>query len=254
MKPAGHLFAAVWVVGLFSFSLSQKDCALQNGKAGEPGIPGRDGWQGQKGEKGEPGLQVQLSKEALAALKGDEGEQGPVGGIGVKGYQGLLGPPGPAGPPGPSGSTGDSFGDADVSKAAFSVIRTRKMYPNYNQPVAFDKAIINVNNDFNIETGHFICKVPGVYYFVFHSVSEGNLCLKLRSDRSPDVSLTFCDFNQRQVSQVVSGGAVLELAKGNRVWIEPVRNPERESVEYNRMTIKSEPSAVFSGFLVFGTE
>ncbi|KAL7844272.1 hypothetical protein SRHO_G00228110 [Serrasalmus rhombeus] len=239
MKPAGHLFAAVWVVGLFSFSLCQKDCALQDGKVGQPGIPGRDGWAGQKGEKGEPGLQVQLSKEALAALKGDEGEQGPVGDIGVKGYQGLLGPPGPAGPPGPSGRSGDSFGDVDVSKAAFSVIRTRKMYPNHYQPVAFDRAIINVNNDFNIETGHFTCRVAGVYYFVFNSVSEGNLCLKLRSNHSPDVSLTFCDFNQRQISQVVSGGAVLELAKGNKVWIEPVKNLDRETVEHNRMTIKT---------------
>ena len=89
---------------------------------------------------------MQLSKEALDALKGDEGEQGPVGDIGVKGYQGLLGPTGTAGRQGTSGSSGDSFGDADVSKAAFSVIRTRKTYPSHNQPVAFDRAIINVNN------------------------------------------------------------------------------------------------------------
>ncbi|XP_072518067.1 complement C1q subcomponent subunit A [Salminus brasiliensis] len=252
MRLPGRLCAVVWVAGLFSFSLCQDNCKVLDGKPGQAGVPGRDGWPGQKGEKGEPALQVQLSKEALVDLKGDEGEQGLVGDIGIKGYQGLLGPPGPAGPPGPSGSSGASSGHADASKAAFSVLRTAKEYPSYNKPVTFNKAIINVNNDFQLEKGEFTCRVAGVYYFVFHSVSEEHLCLKLRSNRNPELGLTFCDFNQMKKSQVVSGGAVLELARGNKVWIEPVRNPDRAQ-EYNKMTSKDEMSTVFNGFLIFTT-
>ncbi|XP_066502179.1 complement C1q subcomponent subunit A [Hoplias malabaricus] len=251
MPHPARLFAAVCVCGLVSFSLGQPDCRLQDGKTGQDGVPGRDGWPGQKGEKGDSGLQVQLSKEALAAFKGHEGEQGPVGDIGIKGYQGLLGPPGPAGPPGPSGSTGYTFGGD--SKAAFSVLRTNKVFPSYNRPVTFDKVNINIHNDFDLTTGQFTCRIAGVYYFVFSSVSEDNLCLKLRSNGATPVSLTFCDFNQRKISQVVSGGAVLELAEGNKVWIEPVKNPDRESLDYNRMTTKSDHSAVFNGFLIFTT-
>ncbi|KAI4900503.1 hypothetical protein NFI96_020131, partial [Prochilodus magdalenae] len=163
--------------------------------------------------------QVHLSNEALAALKGEDGEPGPVGYIGVKGFQGDLGPPGLPGPPGPSGRSGDSVGGAGASKAAFSVLRTSKTTPSYNRPVTFDKAVTNVNDDFNLQTGHFTCKVAGVYYFVFHSVSEGNLCLQLKGTYRNAVDLTFCDFYQpspRHISQVVSGGAVLQLAKGDK--------------------------------------
>lgn len=249
---AGHLFAAVWVAGLFSFTLSQNDCKVLDGKAGQAGNPGRDGWPGQKGEKGQPASQVQLSKDEMNFLKGDEGEQGPVGDIGIKGFQGFIGPPGPAGPPGPVGVSGGSSGDVDTSKAAFSVVRTSRTDPSYNRPVTFDKAVTNVNDDFSLETGRFSCSVAGVYYFVFHSVSEESLCLKLRRDTDPEVGLTFCDFNLNKRSQVVSGGAVLELARGSKVWIEPVKNPDRVG-EYNKMAKKADMSAVFSGFLIFTT-
>lgn len=194
-----------------------------------------------------------MSQEALAAFRGDKGEQGPMGDIGIQGYQGLLGPPGPPGPPGIIGTTGGSSGDAGRSKAAFSVLRTNKVFPSYNKPVIFDKAITNVNNYFNLNEGYFTCNVAGVYYFVFHSVSEGNLCLQLMSDSNPPLNLYFCDFNQSRTSQVISGGAVIKLAQNNKVWIQPFKNPEFGSEELNRMSTKYEMSAVFSGFLVFAT-
>ncbi|XP_076835516.1 complement C1q subcomponent subunit A [Brachyhypopomus gauderio] len=250
MQLLDHFFLLVWVAALFPSGLCQDSCQVHDGKPGQAGVPGRDGWPGQKGDKGEPGLQVELSKSVLDGLKGDEGEQGLIGELGVNGYEGLLGPPGPAGPAGQTGPTAGGFGLAAESKAAFSVVRTTKEIPRTNKPVTFDKEHVNVNGDFKLPTGIFTCRVPGVYYFVFHAVSEGNLCLKLIRDGNSPEDLLFCDFNRLGALQVVSGGAVFELAKGNKVWIEPWKDTQ----DYNKMTTKSEMSTVFNGFLIFAKE
>lgn len=56
VSPSGHLFGAVLVAALLSFSLCQDHCRGQDGKPGQPGVSGRDGLRGKKGEKGEPGI------------------------------------------------------------------------------------------------------------------------------------------------------------------------------------------------------
>ncbi|XP_046723932.1 complement C1q subcomponent subunit A [Silurus meridionalis] len=251
MQLSVHLFAVVWVAALLSFILCQDNCRVQDGKAGQPGISGKDGWPGQKGEKGEPGLLVQKSMQELTAFKGDKGEDGPIGDIGPKGLPGVLGPEGPIGPTGNQGSSIDSE-VSNTKKAAFTVTRKKNEYPRYNSPLIFTEQLINLNSDFNIQTGYFTCKIPGMYYFVFHFVSEGDLCVKLMSDNSARVTLSFCDFNKRtsSVSQVMSGGFVIELAKGNKVWIQPFKNPEHNTETYKMS--KTEKS-VFNGFLIFAT-
>lgn len=56
ISPSVHLFGAVLVAALLSFSLCQDNCRAQDGKPGQPGVSGRDGLPGKKGEKGEPGM------------------------------------------------------------------------------------------------------------------------------------------------------------------------------------------------------
>lgn len=240
------LFALVWG-GVLVFC--QDNCRVHDGKDGSPGNPGRDGMPGVKGEKGQPALQVEVSKAALDKIKGEMGSRGPQGPQGEKGY---LGPEGPRGGPGPKGPPGRSEGiDRIISsqRPAFSVQRNANTYPTYNHPVTFNTALSNVNEYFNLNTGHFTCAFSGVYYFVFHSVSEGRLCLRLKSDSNPPVTLSFCDFNPSSKIQAVSGGAVLTLARNNKVWIEPFKVGEIES---NKMSKKSEKgSTVFSGFLIY---
>ncbi|XP_051536298.1 complement C1q subcomponent subunit A [Myxocyprinus asiaticus] len=242
-------FALVWVGVLLPFFSCQEFCRVQDGKDGLEGIPGRDGMPGPKGEKGKPALQVELNKIALDEFKGEMGSQGPQGEVGPKGYLGLQGPPGPPGPKGPRG-TSAGFGTANISqKPAFSVLRNKLSYPLHGQPVTFDMQLSNVNGNFHLETGYFTCKVPGVYYFVFHSMSEGRLCLRLKSNSKSPVSLSFCDFNLRSVSQVVSGGAILKLAQNERVWIEPFK---ADNTDGNKMSKSSgQVSAVFNGFLIY---
>lgn len=196
---------------------------------------------------------MELSKEERIALKGDKGEEGAIGDIGPKGLQGLLGPPGPFGPPGNPGSS-VAGGLSNTKKAAFTVRRNMNQFPSFEMPVLFNELFIDLNSDFGLKTGKFTCKHAGVYYFVFHAVSEGDLCLHLKSDNKAELTLPFCDYNQRKTSgstsQVMSGGAVIELEVGNSVWLQPYKNTELNR-DTNKMS-RSEKS-VFSGFLIFAT-
>ncbi|KAI7795919.1 complement C1q subcomponent subunit A [Triplophysa rosa] len=247
-----RLFALFPVVWGGAFVFCQDYCRVQDGKDGLQGIPGRDGMPGPKGEKGQPALQIKLDKIALDEIKGELGSRGPQGPQGDKGMMGPMGEPGTSGSPGPKGSTGSSgHGNKPIPSQtpAFSVLRSVKDHPSHNQPVTFNTELSNVKQDFNLQTGKFTCRVAGVYYFAFHSASEGPLCLRLKSNSETPASLSFCDVNPHSRVHVVSGGAVLKLAQSNTVWIEPFK--ENASKNSNKMSTNSEKgSTVFNGFLI----
>lgn len=182
-------------------------------------------------------------------VKGDRGDKGFPGPMGSKGYGGEQGPLGPPGTQGFKGSSGDSSSSGSQQQSAFSVKRTRKEKPANAAPVAFDAVITDINSDFNLQTGQFTCKIPGTYYFVFHSMSMGNLCLALKSNALTDESLGFCDSNKRGTTQLISGGAVLQLVQGQKVWVEPFRDDKNNLA--NHMTITKQSTIVFNGFLIF---
>lgn len=192
-------------------------------------------------------MQDELNSITLQELKGETGIRGPPGEPGQKGFMGAQGPKGFPGPKGPRGSSGgiDGSGGTASKKPAFSVLRTRADLASYGQPVTFDNELSNVDIEFNLKTGYFTCKVPGVYYFVFHTSSEGHLCLRLKNDRN-SVNLNFCDLNPRSLSVVVSGGAVLELSTNDKVWIEPFT----KAAGAGRKMPQS-MSAVFNEFLIY---
>ncbi|KFP32380.1 Complement C1q subcomponent subunit C, partial [Colius striatus] len=111
------------------------------GLPGMPGVPGRDGRDGWKGAKGEPGK------------------------------TGPMGPPGLPGGPGPMGMAGEPGLPGSYKQkhqAAFSVTRQTSEHPLRNVPIVFNHVITNTNDDYSTSTGKFTCRLPGLYYFVFH--------------------------------------------------------------------------------------
>ncbi|NXC45397.1 C1QA protein, partial [Penelope pileata] len=213
-------------------------CRAPNGKDGFPGIPGLDGRPGQKGDMGEPGKSAQRT-----GIQGPKGGKGEPGRPGIPGNQGYHGPPGPLGlpgQPGPKGPKGKTGNIQQQPRPAFSASRSSP--PSRGSTVVFDNIITNQENSYNPQTGEFTCSIPGLYYFAYQVVANGDLCLSITKNRQHVVS--FCDNNSRNILQVNSGSSVLSLAVGDRV---AVNMAGRGSTIYSG----SEADSVFSGFMLF---
>ncbi|CAF95737.1 unnamed protein product [Tetraodon nigroviridis] len=189
------------------------DCKGIAGEAGQAGVPGRDGRPGAKGEKGEP-----------------------VGPRGLPGSPGL---------PGPGGNIAMSAEHVQQSQSAFSVLRTDRKYPTLGKKVTYQETLVNKPGDFNTTTSTFTCRKPGVYYFTFQSTAKVSVCLRIASDTIFDKP-GFCDYN-RNADQVLSGGVVLQLTAGQKVWLESFR--DRQTDAETRDTQAKQ--IFFSGFLIF---
>ncbi|KAM9860091.1 complement C1q subcomponent subunit C-like [Aulostomus maculatus] len=248
----GEYYGLAVVVGvamLLSPGQCDVNCKGKDGHPGEPGIPGRSGLTGVKGEKGDSAFMWRHPMDSITLMmKGETGDRGLPGPIGPKGFRGNVGAaglPGPSGTPGPDGRGvihGDDFSQQAMS--AFSVIRTDASYPQYNKIVTYQTSAVNRPADFNIATGHFTCRVPGVYYFVFHSTAKVSTCLRIASEALAN-QLGFCDYN-RNYDQVLSGGVVLQLNAGQRVWLESFR--DQQTVEDARDI--RDKQIIFNGFLI----
>nr|XP_012295541.1 complement C1q subcomponent subunit A [Aotus nancymaae] len=239
--PRGWLVVCVLAISLAS-TVTQDVCRAPNGKdgvAGRPGRPGRPGLKGEQGEPGAPGIRT-----GIQGLKGDQGEPGPPGNPGKVGYPGPSGPLGTRGMPGIKGIKGNPGNIRDQPRPAFSAIRRNP--PMGGNVVIFDTVITNQEGRYQNNSGRFVCAVPGYYYFTFQVVSKRDICLFIVFSSRGQVrrSLGFCDANSKGIFQVVSGGTVLHLQRGDQVWIE--KDPSTGHIYQG-----SEADSVFSGFLIF---
>uniref|UniRef100_A0A670YFG2 C1q domain-containing protein n=1 Tax=Pseudonaja textilis TaxID=8673 RepID=A0A670YFG2_PSETE len=194
------------------------------GNPGHNGLPGRDGRDGTKGIKGDLGP---------IGPKGQKGE------IGIQGEIGLRGPIGPKGHVGPKGEIGV------IARSAFSVGLTAK-FPPLNVPIKFDKVLYNSFDHYSTETGVFTCQIPGVYYFTYHiTVFSRNMRVALVKNEHR--MLHTADMYQGAEDQA-SGGIVLELQKGDRIWLQTYGGET-----FNGLFADPDDDTVFSGFLLFST-
>ncbi|CAL8402556.1 unnamed protein product [Arctogadus glacialis] len=76
-----------------------------------------------------------------------------------------------------------------------------------------------------------------------------SMCLRLNSDALSPTPLEFCDYNSRETGQVLSGGGVLQLTRGKKVWMEGFMDNQPATVT----TDTQEKKIIFNGFLVFPT-
>ncbi|XP_034388041.1 complement C1q subcomponent subunit A [Cyclopterus lumpus] len=244
--------ALVGVALLLTTGQCDVGCRGTDGRAGESGASGRDGYAGAKGDKGEPAVMDDgpVDDGVLLALKGEAGSRGPQAVMGPKGFRGHLGgagDPGGLGSPGPEGKSIGQGGQLSPQqgRSAFSVIRTDNSYPPVGQVVTFQSTVVNTLLDFDLTTGHFVCRVPGVYYFTFHSVAKVSVCLYIISTALTE-ELGFCDYN-RNTDQVLSGGVVLTLTAGQKVWLQSFKGEQKVS----EIRDSQEKRIIFSGFLLF---
>ncbi|XP_015258561.1 PREDICTED: complement C1q subcomponent subunit C-like [Cyprinodon variegatus] len=210
-------------------------CPAMPGMPGIPGLPGRDGRDGEKGEKGDPGEERSYGSGFQKGMKGDPGQSGPPG---KRGPSGEPGEPGPEGIPGPPGEPGEAWSSAAQPMAAFSVARMTSEFPDKASTIRFTKVITNIQDDYNTETGHFRCRVPGMYYFVFHATLGDKLCVLMKLD--DNLLTSFCDPRRRK--QVTSGGLSVYLSQGQEVWL--------ETKDQRGMTGGPNGYSIFSGFLL----
>ncbi|XP_069803415.1 complement C1q subcomponent subunit C [Dendropsophus ebraccatus] len=207
------------------------------GMPGIPGIPGRDGRDGQKGAKGEKGIPASIHSPSP---KGEKGIKGPPGPMGKNGPKGPPGPPGDKGEQGPPGDNGMPGNHKRQYQSAFTMARATEVNPTKNSPIIFNRIITNDHQDYDVNTGKFVCRIPGLYYFVYHASHSSNLCVTLYAANEEKAS--FCD-HMSNTFQVTSGGVLAQLEKGQEVWL---------SVnDYNGMIGIENNDSVFSGFLVF---
>ncbi|XP_058488043.1 complement C1q subcomponent subunit C-like [Solea solea] len=206
------------------------------GIPGMPGLPGRDGRDGLKGQKGEQGAERNFG---LGPLTGVKGEPGPMGFPGKRGESGEPGEPGEPGHEGPLGEPGDLDTQGGQQRAAFSVARATTENPSSSGPIRFTTVITNIDNDYDVETGCFRCRVSGTYYFVFHASIEDRLCVVMKMNGT-ELAM-FCD-HRRDNRQVTSGGLAVYMSQNQQVWL--------EIKDYRGMTGKPSGYSVFSGFLL----
>ncbi|KAG5212344.1 hypothetical protein R6Z07F_005035 [Ovis aries] len=174
----------------------------------------------------------------LCEPRGPQGPLGPRGPPGPPGYAGPIGMPGPRGRPGLPGLVEKC---PPVPQSAFSV-KLSGPFPGPSQPIVFQEVLYNQQDHFNPATGVFTCSVPGVYHFGFDIElfqSAVKVGLMRNGTQIRDKRAEAGDSHEQ-----ASGSSILELEKGDRVWLESKLDRE-ESEEGTTHT-------VFYGFLLNG--
>uniref|UniRef100_A0A8C7Z004 Complement C1q subcomponent subunit A n=1 Tax=Oryzias sinensis TaxID=183150 RepID=A0A8C7Z004_9TELE len=241
MRGFSHLPVFVGVAWLFSGVQCDLSCKGTDGHPGEAGAPGRNGWPGVKGDKGDPGMLTDgpVGSDVLLRMKGEKGSRGEQGDLGPKGYQGDLGSPGLPGKPGLPGPDGKRV-VRGKEMFFYKCLKTDLMFL-YN----YWCEVVNIPGHFKTSTGEFICNISGVYYFNFHSVAKVSVCLAIVSN-TLDNKLVFCDYSKGG-EQVLSGGVVLQLTAGDKVWLESHRDLQGANVNADTQS----KQIIFNGFLIF---
>ncbi|XP_004477829.1 hibernation-associated plasma protein HP-20-like [Dasypus novemcinctus] len=175
---------------------------------------------------------VVIEQVVCIGLPGPPGLQGPPGLAGVRGY------PGPMGPPGISGPEGENIKCPCREKSAFTMKFNGRLPPP-SKPVVFTHVLYNDERDLNEDTGVFICRLPGSYYFHF-DVELQHCKVKISLMRNQTQVMEKHQVSKKEYENI-SGAVLMPLKKGEKVWLEA----EVENEEPN----KAEVIIYFTGFL-----
>ncbi|XP_070558989.1 complement C1q tumor necrosis factor-related protein 2-like [Ptychodera flava] len=237
------------------------------GPIGPPGPPGAPGISGPVGRQGQPGVLGPVGTQGIKGEPGEKGIKGDVGGKGEQGENGVKGQAGLPGKVGPQGSKGDSGnngtngvkgdtgepgikgqkgeeGEVQQVKVAFTVTReSRIIGTSAEQTITYTDVIVNQGANIDVNSGVFICEVPGIYYFsfTFRSYSGKYLYIRLKQNDSYKFAVyqTF-----QSVYNTHSQSGMLHLNQGDQVKLVM---PAGTSYQAHYCTHCN----VFNGFLVY---
>nr|XP_027796766.1 complement C1q tumor necrosis factor-related protein 8 [Marmota flaviventris]XP_027796767.1 complement C1q tumor necrosis factor-related protein 8 [Marmota flaviventris] len=155
----------------------------------------------------------------ISILKGEKGEAGARGHAGRSGKEGPQGSRGLQGHKGQKGQMGFPGAPCQHAHVAFSVGRREGLHSVEDfQAVPFDMELVNLDGTFDLATGRFRCKVPGIYFLSLHvhtwNFKEAYLHIML--DQRP-MAVLYAQPSERSLMQAQS--LLLPLAASSTVWV-----------------------------------
>ncbi|RVE72001.1 hypothetical protein OJAV_G00057450 [Oryzias javanicus] len=131
-------------------------------------------------------------------------------------------------------------------RSAFSASRTSSVVGGKQKAVTFNKLMVNIGGDFNPDSGHFRCRIPGAYYFSF---SVGKFPKKLLSvllvKNGEEVQAIAYDDYRKKGRKVQSQSVMITLKEMDTVWLLLQQSPQYA------LYSNAGPYITFSGYLVY---
>ncbi|MEQ2181839.1 Complement C1q tumor necrosis factor- protein 1 [Goodea atripinnis] len=168
----------------------------------------------------------------MTILKGDKGDRGDRGTPGKVGHEGPPGPQGVAGSRGSKGQMGPQGDPCKLQYSAFSVARRKSLHSDdAYQAVIFDTVFVNLDNNFDMFQGKFLCRVAGVYFFNvnIHTWNFKETYLHIMQN-DMERAIVYAQPSDRSIMQ--SQSLMLELQAGDAVWTRLFKR-DRENAIYS---------------------
>ncbi|KAJ3596744.1 hypothetical protein NHX12_003147 [Muraenolepis orangiensis] len=131
-------------------------------------------------------------------------------------------------------------------QSAFSATRSNSVVGGSEKAMTFNKLLVNTGGDFNPDTGHFRCRVPGAYYF---SYSVGKFPNKMLSvilvKNGMEVQAIAYDDYRKKGRKVESQSLMISLKAMDTVWL--LLQQSAQYALYSNLG----PYITFSGYLVY---
>ncbi|XP_026167585.1 complement C1q tumor necrosis factor-related protein 4 [Mastacembelus armatus] len=131
-------------------------------------------------------------------------------------------------------------------RSAFSATQTNSVLGGRQKAVTFSRLTVNIGGDFNPDTGHFRCRIPGAYYFSF---SVGKFPKKMLSvilvKNGEEVQAIAYDDYRKKGRKVQSQSVMISLKALDTVWLRLQQSPQYA------LYSNAGPYMTFSGYLIY---